>query len=108
MIQADALAGQAITDSTTEILELAGSRDPILTAKVLSGLGDYTEDEQEQIDRGIAAYIDKYDLSQKQESWILFREQPDSIEGLEWLPETSLTQAEWDQAKSIAAFLVDD
>ena len=62
LIQADALAGQAITDSTTEILELAGSRDPILTAKVLSGLGDYTEDEQEQIDRGIAAYIAEYDM----------------------------------------------
>ena len=27
---------------------------------------------------------------------------------MEWLPETSLSQAEWDEAKSIAAFLVDD
>ena len=40
--------------------------------------------------------------------WILFGAGGDAIQGLEWLPETSLTQAEWDEAKSIAAFLVDD
>ena len=30
------------------------------------------------------------------------------IVGLEWLPETSLSQDEWNEAQSIAAFLVDD
>ena len=34
-------------------------------------------------------------------------DEPESITGLEWLPDTTITDAEWTQAKDIAAFLVD-
>ncbi len=44
-------------------------------------------------------------MTNPQKEWILFTGE---VEGLEWLPNTSLTQAEWDEAKSIAAFLVDN
>ena len=47
-------------------------------------------------------------MTNPQEEWILFGADADDVKGMKWLPATSLSQAEWDEAKSIAAFLVDD
>jgi len=43
-------------------------------------------------------------MTNPQKSWILFSE--DKL-GLEWLPDTTITDSEWTQARDIAAFLVD-
>ena len=43
-------------------------------------------------------------MTNPQKSWILFSE--DKL-GLEWLPDTTITNSEWTQARDIAAWLVD-
>jgi len=52
-------------------------------------------------------------MTNPQPSWILFSGAEESdkkdsaLTGLEWLPDTTITDSEWSQAKDIAAFLVD-